>query len=400
MKIITTTLLICSFFYAAAQWNFDNQNLIYSNNSNIGIGTSDPWYKLQLIGTFGLGKFSASQHAGLLIDYTDASTGTTVFKHQREGGEFYFKRNASSGDRMQLAFGGAGQHYMNIYNDNNEVKVRFESGGSSYLNGGNFGIGTNAPNAKLHIPNGDIIVGGIESVTNTLNSSLFVKSRADNTSTYPLYVGKYGSGSDLFWIRGDGNAFALAKFTVGTSSGTAGQFQVTNSNNPSVVIGEGNQNTTERSSLIFNAGNGTHSNSFFVEYKKNSVEDRLRFLDGGGVEVLSLLNGGKVGIGTTNPGSFKIAVEGKIGAREVVVMTGTWPDYVFEPTYDLPSLSELEQYIKANKHLPEVPSATEVKENGLSLGEMNAILLKKVEELTLHLIEANKRIEKLEKNKP
>jgi hypothetical protein len=107
---------------------------------------------------------------------------------------------------------------------------------------------------------------------------------------------------------------------------------------------------------------------------------------------------GNVGIGTTDPKGYKLAIAGKAIAEEIVVkLQGAWPDYVFEKDYTLPSLTQLDQYIQKNKHLPDVPSAEEVKTNGVSVGEMNLILLKKVEELTLHLIEANKRIENLEK---
>ena len=106
-----------------------------------------------------------------------------------------------------------------------------------------------------------------------------------------------------------------------------------------------------------------------------------------------LKENGNVGIGTTNPGNYRLAVEGKIGAREVVVTTTAWADYVFEPTYDLRPLSEVEAFIKENKHLPEIPSAKEVEANGVSLGEMNVLLLKKVEELTLYLIELKKENE-------
>ncbi|MCB0630648.1 MAG: hypothetical protein R2824_06315 [Saprospiraceae bacterium] len=106
---------------------------------------------------------------------------------------------------------------------------------------------------------------------------------------------------------------------------------------------------------------------------------------------------GNVGINTENPGSFQLAVEGTIGCREAqVLITNPFPDFVFESDYDLKSLPEVEQYIKENKHLPEIPSAAEVEEEGgFKLGEMNLKLLQKVEELTLYLIDQNKRIDQL-----
>jgi hypothetical protein len=107
---------------------------------------------------------------------------------------------------------------------------------------------------------------------------------------------------------------------------------------------------------------------------------------------------GNVGIGTIAPDStYKLTVEGTIGARRVKVVQGTWADFVFEPEYELPALAEVESYLKANKHLPDVPSAKEVEKEGLDLGEMNKRLLQKVEELTLYLIEQDKRIKSLEK---
>jgi hypothetical protein len=116
-------------------------------------------------------------------------------------------------------------------------------------------------------------------------------------------------------------------------------------------------------------------------------------------EIMRISADGNVGMGTTNPGSFKLAVAGKIGAwGEVRVFTNDtpFPDYVFEPNYKLTPLTEIESYVKANKHLPEVPSANEIAKDGMSLNAMNVILLKKVEELTLHLINQSKQIEKLQ----
>jgi hypothetical protein len=88
---------------------------------------------------------------------------------------------------------------------------------------------------------------------------------------------------------------------------------------------------------------------------------------------------------------------GQLFAREVIVDLDNWPDYVFEKDYELQPLNEVEQYINEHKHLPNIPSAKEVETDGLNLGEMNKLLLQKVEELTLHLIEQQKVLEAQQK---
>ncbi|MGN6494034.1 MAG: hypothetical protein ACTHLE_18695 [Agriterribacter sp.] len=105
-----------------------------------------------------------------------------------------------------------------------------------------------------------------------------------------------------------------------------------------------------------------------------------------------------VGIDIENP-TEKLSVNGKIRAKEIKVEAANWPDYVFDDDYKITSLNNLERYIKANKHLPDMPSAKEIENNGLELGEMVKQQQKKIEELTLYIIEQNKRIEKLEQNK-
>jgi len=118
-------------------------------------------------------------------------------------------------------------------------------------------------------------------------------------------------------------------------------------------------------------------------------------------------NNGNTGIGTSTP-QDKLSVKGKIRAEEikVTVATADWPDYVFKAGYSLLSLPETEKYIQKNGHLPDVPNAAEVEKDGVSLGVMNKVLLKKIEEMTLHLIEKDKiinqvmeRLEKLESAK-
>ena len=103
---------------------------------------------------------------------------------------------------------------------------------------------------------------------------------------------------------------------------------------------------------------------------------------------------GKVGIGTINTYGYELAVLGKILADEVMIKHPVeWGDYIFKPDYNLMPLNELSLFIKKNQHLPNVPSEKEVMENGYGLAEMNEILLKKVEELTLYILEQQKVLE-------
>jgi len=93
----------------------------------------------------------------------------------------------------------------------------------------------------------------------------------------------------------------------------------------------------------------------------------------------------------------QVRIDGTLHVKEVKIETDVWSDDVFDPGYKLSPLKEVEAYIQENRHLPEVPAAGEVIEKGIDVGEMNVILLKKVEELTLHLIEMEKRIRELER---
>ena len=96
---------------------------------------------------------------------------------------------------------------------------------------------------------------------------------------------------------------------------------------------------------------------------------------------------------------YRLSVDGKLTARSIYVLADNptnWADYVFADHYQLTPLPALEKYIKQNKHLPEIPTTSEVAKNGINVGEMNVLLLKKVEELTLHLIEMDKRVKQLE----
>ena len=113
---------------------------------------------------------------------------------------------------------------------------------------------------------------------------------------------------------------------------------------------------------------------------------------------MRILASGNVGIGTATPDQ-KLSVNGTVHSTVVLVDNTVIPDYVFDKTYALRPLSAVKAYIDLNHHLPEIPSAAEVAKNGQNLGEINTLLLKKVEELTLYMIEKDKQVKALEQQK-
>ncbi len=114
-------------------------------------------------------------------------------------------------------------------------------------------------------------------------------------------------------------------------------------------------------------------------------------IDGSGPHYVA---NGNVGIGTIDPGTHKLAVNGTVRAKEVIVETG-WSDFVFEDSYRLRTLTEVESHIEEHGHLPDVPSAAVVESEGLSVGEAQKIMMQKIEELTLYMIDLKKENEEL-----
>ncbi|ATP58018.1 hypothetical protein CPT03_16870 [Pedobacter ginsengisoli] len=107
-----------------------------------------------------------------------------------------------------------------------------------------------------------------------------------------------------------------------------------------------------------------------------------------------LFSSGNMGIGTTDTKGYKLAVNGKIRTQEIKVEATNWPDYVFEEDYKLTTIPELKKFITTYKHLPEIPSAKDIEAEGVNLGEMNKLLVKKIEELTLILIDQHEQSKK------
>ncbi|WP_158655170.1 hypothetical protein [Flavivirga eckloniae] len=280
-------------------------------------------------------------------------------------------------------------------------------------NGGSVGIGVTSPLGKLHV-NGETYIqrGVVNFITaNTdIGGSTGIKanpngwSRLDpNGSRFIMTVKNSDVASrrnildientedswrHLMELRADGSAFFMGKMGIGTAN-PASQFEVSTSDNKRVRLNYNNE-----SAITFWPNNG---NSVF--HLSHGHDNKLHFSHGsivGAGKIMTIGNTGSVGIGTTDTKGFKLGVQGKIAAEEVKVATyANWADFVFDSTYKLPTLKEVEQHIKEKGHLKDIPSAKEVKEDGFFLGEMDSKLLQKIEELTLYTIEQEKKIQEL-----
>ena len=224
------------------------------------------------------------------------------------------------------------------------------------------GIGTSDPREKLDIK-GNLKWG--TSGTTTWGVGLLTMESGWNSNNYPTLSSHGGSNGGLIMLHNP----HLPYRTDNKASGYAGKAGIRMASDESV-------------SSWWDMGLG---GDFFYVYRKNSGE------------FMRINSNGSVGIGTATTGTHKLAVEGSIGAREVKVEAGGWSDFVFEDDYELRTLKQVEKHINEEGHLPEIPNANEVAENGINLGEMDAKLLQKIEELTLYLIEQNKKIEQLQK---
>ena len=235
-----------------------------------------------------------------------------------------------------------------------ERDITFRSGTGNVIffpsSGGNVGIGTTSPDSKFHIfiPN-----GAASYPTNTTKGDVVQSIRSNN------------NGVEIGNSRGfnDRKAWILARHS---SVGSYGKYYSAFHLQPDT----GDKSQYRGVAIGYNASDnipvGTH-----------------------------LAVNGKVGVGTLNPDS-ELTVNGKIHAEEVKVdLSVPGPDYVFKEDYDLKSLEEVQNYIKKHGHLPNIPSAQEMAEEGIELGEMNMKLLEKIEELTLYTLVQEKELERL-----
>ncbi len=358
------------------------------NNGNVGIGTATPGVRLDVNGQTQIklnsGEFFNIKMAGPLnwnrgLDFniTDADGVSNSyglkFTGYNDGGNRIIRINQYNANGMSFSGGSyifenrtlfydglSGPYHADLgiwlkYNSQNpaETGIKFYTEHNpstplmSIMQGGNVGVGTPTPGGKLSV---------IGSNANSIEAHI-LNTAASGYSALRVGVDAVAPTGAVVHDFNSGYA-GTGAYTANTSN--FGSFQ-----NNGLNITADNASGAIR---MFTGGNATGNQRLIVDAS------------------------GNVGIGTSTPQS-KLAVNGDITAKKVRVTPTGWADYVFDPSYILRPLTELEQFIGAKHHLPEIPSAAEVEKNGIDLGDNQALLLKKIEELTLYVIDLNKKVQ-------
>ncbi len=355
-KAFHLTLLVILLNYSAlAQWSNNGNNL--TTTDKVGIGTSSPNYPFELkINQNARTRAAiinqstgASQEASLMIsssgiglDLLTYGSGVTksLSGFPRAKSAFLRTHTGNPADRLVIATGSAAPIHFSI-----KDQPKLTIGSNGFL-----GLGTTKPTYafELNINQNARTRAAIinQSTGASQESSLMILS-----SGVGLDLLTYGSG-----VTGSLSGFPRAK----------GAFLRTHTGSPA-----------DR----FVIATGSAAPIHFA------TQDNVK---------MTIHTNGSVGIGTTNSSTkYKLMVNGAIRSKEVKV-EANWSDFVFYDDYDLRTLEEVENYISKNRHLPDIPSETEVAENGINIGEMNAKLLQKIEELTLYTIEQEKQLKSQE----
>ncbi len=372
-RLILTTLIVAIGTFAYSQWTKSGNNY---TTGQLAIGSSNSWAPITINS---IAKGGSNEGIALALDgrdypevgYCFAANGFKFYKVSYNGSSVNWGHHDGRKFITKMSLTNLGFLGLNNTNPWAPITINTESGSSK-----NKGVaiafdGTNYP-------------------------EMGYRFRANGNNFYQVLY----NGSAINWKHYEGGNY-VSKMSLSNSG-----FLGLNNTNPWAPITINTVSESSKNKGVAIAFDGTNypemgyrfkangSNYYQVLYNGSSINWK-HYEDGNYVSKMSLSNSGALGIGTTSTGTHKLAVAGSIGARKVVVEPDAWSDFVFENDYDLQSLDEIESFVTENKHLPGIPSKAEVTEDGINLGEMDAKLLQKIEELTLYIIQMNKDMKKM-----
>ena len=405
-KILALAMLLSAAVTSKAQWTSGNPTVLTSGYTVQGGSTGGALGITTLYGTLTLGPENGNPFCDIVTN------------------EPYFYFNSP------LCVNGGGVSSYNTYN----LYLQTGNTGSGGTNrvtilnsNGNVGVGTTSPTERLDVSGADAngTISYFRNGTNYWNqiganflSQAFnqltqagdngiIWTNTNSSSTSNGFVIAPWKGNN-FGLRIDGttdNVTLAQNVTIGPASGSAlgwpiSYFGINASRNSSATWTIPTDGYNNAGQVMFGDWGGnlrfaTIPNSSTPGVSQTSISDAQILSD----VAMTITQTGQVVIGSpslniTTPGSYKLYVAGGILTEQVKVALHTdnvnWSDYVFANDYKLKSLNEVEQYITANKHLPEVPSSDDVKKDGIDVAQMDATLLKKIEELTLYVIQLQK----------
>lgn len=402
------------------------KNHLYTNNQDLFF-QSEPYYNKNVIVTYGnMGKVGIGTNtptAKLHVDGSFRVTGESEFS----GKSRFYRISAMPGDSV-IRFGDSTLYY-NIYTNTIYGSLTMLNKGLGLGSPLAAGVGINAVgigNRARAEADYSYSMGNL--VKTTANNAIAIGSGfggtfMNNNVPNSLMIG-FNSNIPTLFISPSAGANSTGNVGIGTTANEekfqvkTGDYKISMGSAQYIGLNHGNAyigfNATRTSAgtwktdtdLSHNGGAVMYSNVMGDMYFATIPHTGSGSTGQTGIADAVVLNNtrfyingttGNIGIGTQCT-PYKLTIDGTVGMREMWVKTTSWCDYVFTPQHKRMNLHELEQYITRYKHLPNVPSEKEVLEKGeFEVSNMSKIYLEKIEELTLYMIELNKRVEQLEK---
>jgi hypothetical protein len=292
------------------------------------------------------------------------------------------------------------------------------------------GIGVASPTSPLHVVGNAHVTGGLIINNTVAITNDRIGRFANGTASAPAFSFSTNTNTGMFLPESNTLAFSTLGVTrilinntgyvgIGTNNPQEKLHVIGNMRTDRMVLNNAGANnnfiTNSYFPLIYaskSGGNipGGGSSSLILQAGGGTENNRHIFLRTDDETRLFIHNSGRIGIGTISPekmlhvvgesqfnGDMRIAsanlyVNGEIHAKKIRATYTPWPDYVFDPSYNLLQLDEVEKFIQTNFHLPGIPPGSQVEKEGFELAEMNGMLLRKIEELTLYVIEQQKEL--------